>query len=134
MENSNRFESHAPECRKFAAGVGEKIMLLMIGGSIGAAIALIFAPKRGSELRADIADMTGKRYDEALAAANRLKRRTVDYYNVAKETGNEVLDVVTAGATAVKAEVSSDVEKIGAIVSDSAKRATRESNPLDLAH
>ena len=103
--------------------VGQKFMYFMIGGCIGAAIALLFAPKRGSELRDDIADMASKRYDETLATANQLKQRTAQYYKVAKETGNEVLEVVIEGASAVKEEVSKDVEKIGAIVEDRAKRA-----------
>jgi gas vesicle protein len=100
----------------------------MIGGGIGAAIALLFAPKRGSELRGDIADMAGKRYDETLAAANQLKDRTAEYSKAAKETGSEVLEVVVAGASAVKEEVSKDVEKIGAIVEVSAKRAVGSAN------
>jgi gas vesicle protein len=103
-------------------------MYFIIGGSIGAGIALLFAPKRGSELRADIADVAAKRYDETLEAARDLKRRTADYYEAAKETGNEVLDVVVEGAAMVKQEVAKDVEKIGAIVEDSAKRVVRSSS------
>lgn len=110
-------------CADSYGRIGQKFMYFMIGGGIGAAIALLFAPKRGSELRSDIADMAVKRYDETLAAANQLKQRSVDYYEAAKETGSEVLDVVVAGASAVKEEVSKDVVKIGAIVEDSAKRA-----------
>ena len=39
-----------------AASVSAKLMYLLIGGGIGAALALLFAPKSGAELRADVTD------------------------------------------------------------------------------
>ena len=119
----NNYENRAMSCTGSSRHLGQKLMYFLIGGGIGAATALLFAPKRGSELRGDIADMATKRYDETLAAANQLKQRTAEYYEAAKETGSDVLEVVVAGASAVKEEVSKDVEKIGAIVEDTAKRA-----------
>ena len=121
---TNQRESCSGSFRSFS----QNFMYFIIGGSIGAGIALLFAPKRGSELRADIADVAVRRYDETLEAARDLKRRTADYYEAAKETGNEVLDVVVEGAAMVKQEVAKDVEKIGAIVEDSAKRVVRSSS------
>jgi gas vesicle protein len=108
--------------------LGQKLLFFMIGGGIGAALALLLAPKSGTELRGDIADMAVKGYDETMAAANRLKTRSAEVYAVAKETGDEVLDVVTAGASVIKGEVTKDVEKIGAIVEDSARRAIGSAN------
>jgi gas vesicle protein len=109
---NNNCENREVECVGFSRSLGTKLLFLMIGGGIGAAIALLFAPKRGGELRGDIADMAGKRYDETVATANQLKRRTAEYYKTAKETGSEVIDVIVAGASAVKEEVGKDVEKI----------------------
>ena len=40
--------------------VSTRLTYLLIGGGIGAVIALLFAPKSGQELREDIADATGK--------------------------------------------------------------------------
>ena len=37
-----------------------KLTYLLIGGGIGALLALLFAPKSGEELRGDIADVTRK--------------------------------------------------------------------------
>ncbi len=37
-----------------------KLSYLLIGGGIGALLALLFAPKSGHELRGDIADVTRK--------------------------------------------------------------------------
>lgn len=122
MTNNNN-ENRELSCTGSSRHLGQKFTYFMIGGGIGAAIALLFAPKRGSELRGDIADMASKRYDETLATANQLKQRTAEYYKAAKETGSEVLDLVVEGASAVKEEVSKDVEKIGSIVEDTAKRA-----------
>ena len=122
-ELKNNYE-YLPEQRACShAGVGQKLMFFIIGSGIGATLALLFAPKSGSELRSDIADMAGKRYDETLAAANQLKKRTTEYYGVARETSSEVFDVVSEGISAVKEEVSTDVRNIGSIVENTAKRA-----------
>ena len=37
-----------------------KLTYLLVGGGIGAILALLFAPKSGEELRGDIADVTRK--------------------------------------------------------------------------
>jgi len=132
MTNNNAYEYRESSGAGFARNAGQKLLYFMIGGGIGAAIALMFAPKKGSELRSDIADMTAKGIDQTTAAANQLKQRTAEIYKTAKETGSEVLDVVTAGATAVKEEVTSDVEKIGAIVENSAKRAVGSTKPMNI--
>jgi gas vesicle protein len=133
MTNNNEYEYRESCCTGFAGNTGQKLLFFMIGGGIGAAIALLLAPKKGSELRRDIADMTAKGIDQTAFAANQLKQRTAEIYKTAKETGSEVLDVVAAGATAVKEEVTSDVEKIGAIVENSAKRAVGSRKPIGIA-
>lgn len=133
MTNNNAYEYSESSCTGYGRNVGQKLMYFMIGGGIGAAVALLFAPKRGSELRRDIADITAKGIDHTAAAANQLKQRSAEIYNTARETGSEVLDVVAAGASAVREEVTSDVEKIGAIVEKSAKRAVGSAKPINIA-
>lgn len=133
MTNNNAYEYRGASCTGYARKAGEKLLFFMIGGGIGAAIALLLAPKKGTELRRDIADMTAKGIDQTAAAANQLKQRTAEIYKTAKETGSEVLDVVAAGASAVREEVTSDVEKIGAIVENSAKRAVSSTKPMNIA-
>lgn len=122
-EFRNNYELSESECSASAKRFGQNLMFLLIGGGIGATLALLFAPKKGSELRSDIADMAGKRFDETLAAANEMKRRSAEYYETAKLTGSEVFDVVAEGVSAVKKEVSTDVQHIGAIVENTARRA-----------
>lgn len=48
------------EYRREDSSVSTKLTYLLIGGGIGAIIALLFAPKSGQELREDIADATRK--------------------------------------------------------------------------
>lgn len=52
------------------------LLYLLIGGCIGAAAALLFAPKAGTEVRSDISRTTKRKYNETLEAANRLKQKT----------------------------------------------------------
>lgn len=52
------------------------VLFFLAGGAIGAATALLFAPKPGVDLRHDIADAGRKGYDETLTIAKRLRNRT----------------------------------------------------------
>jgi gas vesicle protein len=132
MKGDNKYENRGTECAHLTREAGQKLMFLMIGGGIGAALALLFAPKSGRELRSDIAGMAETGYDETIAAANRLKETSFKYFEAAKETGSEVLDVVTTAASALKTEVRKDMENIGAIVEDSAKRAARTAKSMNV--
>jgi gas vesicle protein len=128
MTNDN-FEDRPSDCRVSARNIGQKLVFLMIGGGIGAAVALLFAPKRGSELREDISTLAAKSRDESIAAANRLKVRSAELCEVTKEAGSEVMDVVAAGAHAVQEEFKRDAGQIGSIVERTAKRAVGSANP-----
>ena len=86
-------------------------MFFMIGGGLGAAVALLFAPKPGRELRQDIADTVRTSYDETLDAANRVKERSLEYLSVAEEKGAEMIDALVNKATAVRDEIAEDAEK-----------------------
>lgn len=58
----------------------DKLTFLLIGAGIGATLALLFAPKKGSELRGDIADYTKRGLDVAGDSARRLGERAGEYY------------------------------------------------------
>jgi gas vesicle protein len=75
--------------REEGASVSEKLTYLLIGGGIGAVIALLFAPKSGVELREDIADATRKGLEKGREAAQVVGERAGEYYEVAKERGSE---------------------------------------------
>ena len=103
-----------------STGFASKFFFLVLGGSVGAAIALLLAPKPGYELRRDIADTANRRYEETLEAANRLKDRTDEYYKATREKGEEVLNVVVDGASVLKQDLVETAAKISGIVGKSA--------------
>ncbi|MEO8041983.1 MAG: YtxH domain-containing protein [Acidobacteriota bacterium] len=129
---NNDYNNRETECVSFSQNIGEKLMFFLIGGGIGAALALLFAPKSGRELRSDIADMAETGYEETLSAAHQLKETGAKYFYAAKETGSEVADIVAAGASALKSEFRTDAGRIGAIVEDSARRAANSAKSIDI--
>ena len=69
--------------------VSSKLTYLIIGGGIGAVIALLFAPKSGKELRDDIADASRKGLEKGKEAASQLGERAGEYYEAGREKANE---------------------------------------------
>jgi gas vesicle protein len=71
------------------ASVSSKLTYLIIGGGIGAVIALLFAPKSGKELREDIADASRKGIEKGREAASQLQDRAGEYYETGREKASE---------------------------------------------
>ena len=71
------------------ASVGTKLTYLLIGGGIGAVVALLFAPKSGTELRGDIADATRKGIEKSKETAAQIQERAGEYYEVGRERASE---------------------------------------------
>jgi gas vesicle protein len=67
-----------------------KLTYLLVGGGIGAVLALLFAPKSGQELRGDIADVTRKGIEKSKEAATHLQEKAGDYYEVSREKASEL--------------------------------------------
>ena len=131
MSDLNNIENHEYNCVK-TVSFGRKLAFLALGGGIGAAVALLFAPKPGRELRADIAEKADKAYEDTLRTANRLKEQTAEYYETARERGGEVMDVVVEGVSEVKKEIKADAAKVGDIVEGVAKRAANSKRPVSV--
>lgn len=72
------------------ASAATKLTYLLVGGGIGAVIALLFAPKSGTELRGDIADATRKGLEKGRETANQLQERAGEYYEVARDRGQDL--------------------------------------------
>ena len=68
----------------------------LLGGIVGALLALLFAPKKGEEIRADI-----------LERGTKMRSRAG---NLAARTGNQVREKVSAGAAASRERISPIVE------------------------
>ncbi len=71
------------------ANVSTKLAYLLIGGGIGAVLALLFAPKSGVELRGDIADATRKGIEKSKETVATLQEKASDYYEISREKANE---------------------------------------------
>lgn len=69
-----------------------KLTYLLVGGGIGAIIALLFAPKSGQELREDIADATRKGIEKSKETAAHLQEKAGEYYEVSREKAGELYE------------------------------------------
>jgi gas vesicle protein len=76
-----------------------KLTYLLIGGGIGAIVALLFAPKSGQELREDIADVTRKGIEKSKEAAGQLQEKAGEYYEVGREKATEFYQTAQEKAT-----------------------------------
>jgi len=96
-----------------------KLSYLLIGGGIGAVIALLFAPKSGVELRGDIADATRKGVEKGKETAAQLQERAGEYYEVGRERASELYQTAQ--------------EKAGEIGEKAKTAAARSANPFSAA-
>lgn len=81
--------------------ISTKLTYLLIGGGIGAILALLFAPKSGEELRGDIADATRKGIDRSREAAQQLGDRAGEYYEATRERASELYTQAAGKVTEV---------------------------------
>ncbi|TAE29131.1 MAG: YtxH domain-containing protein [Candidatus Kapaibacterium sp.] len=64
---------------------------MIIGGAVGAALALLLTPKTGKEMRRDIAGRGGEFYDRASEFAKEQSGRMGDYVNEGKVRADELV-------------------------------------------
>ena len=76
--------------RREDAGMGTQLTCFAIGATIGAVVALLFAPKSGRELRQDVADATRKGVDRARETGTQLSTRAGEYYETATTKAGEL--------------------------------------------
>lgn len=101
------------------SGAMTKLTYLVIGGGIGAILALLFAPKSGVELREDIADVTRKGLEKGRETAGHIGEYAGEYYEVAKDKTGELY-------TAAQ-------EKAEALAGRAKEVASRTANPFTAA-
>jgi gas vesicle protein len=97
---------------------GARIAYLAVGALLGAAAALLFAPKSGRELREDLADATRKGVDRARETGTQLSTRAGEYYESASSRAGEL-------ASGVRDAASRRGERLSAAV-EAGKQAYRE--------
>jgi gas vesicle protein len=71
---------------------GDKFVYFLIGAGMGAIAALLFAPKAGSELRAEIADVTKRTADQARDQARQVGERASEYYQASAEYATDLAE------------------------------------------
>jgi gas vesicle protein len=101
------------------ASTTTKLTYLLIGGGIGAVVALLFAPKSGIELREDIADATRKGIEKSKETAAQLQDRAGEYYEVGRERATELYQTAQ--------------ERAGEFTEKAKSAAARTANPFSAA-
>lgn len=109
----------AHEYEREESSATTKLTYLLIGGGIGAILALLFAPKSGEELRGDIADVTRKGIEKSKEAALVAKEKAGEYYEVTREKASELYQTAQ--------------EKAGEIAEKAKSAATSTANPFTAA-
>jgi gas vesicle protein len=99
--------------------ISTRLTYLLIGGGIGAILALLFAPKSGQELRGDIADATRKGIDKSRETAQELGQRAGEYYESTRDRATELY------ATAA--------EKVGEVAQNAREAAARQTGTVSAA-
>ena len=99
---------------------------LLTGGVLGAVIALLYAPKPGKELRADIKNKAGEMIDDAEEYINVAKSKAVDIINEGKKRSENLITEAKKRAESLLG----DAEKI---LSDAKGRVGAEESKLKSA-
>jgi len=99
--------------------ISTRLTYLLIGGGIGAILALLFAPKSGQELRGDIADATRKGIDRSREAAQELGQRAGEYYEATRDRAGELYNTAA--------------ERVGEVAQTAREAATRQTNTVSAA-
>lgn len=107
-----------------------KLTYLLIGGGIGAILALLFAPKSGEELRGDIADATRKGLEKSKEAAALAKERAGEYYEVTRDRAGELYSTAQERAGEIYHNAQ---EKAGELKERAKSAASSTANPFTAA-
>jgi gas vesicle protein len=91
---------------------GDKLVYFLIGAGIGAVTALLFAPKPGSELRADIADVTKRGIDQARDTSRELNERANEILQTGTERASELYQTSIERANELAARSKDSVSEL----------------------
>jgi gas vesicle protein len=115
--------------RDSGENISTRLTYLLIGGGIGAILALLFAPKSGQELRGDIADATRKGIDRSREAAQQLGDRAGEYYEATRGRASELYSQAAERVTEVAQSAREAAARQGGTLTaaiDAGKKAYQE--------
>ena len=110
--------------------ISTRLCYLLIGGGIGAVLALLFAPKSGQELRGDIAATTRKGIDKSREAAQQLGEKAGEYYESTRERAGEIYSQAATKASDIYSQAT---DKVGEVAKTAREAATRQSSTVAAA-
>lgn len=109
--------------------ISTRLTYLLIGGGIGAILALLFAPKSGHELRGDIKDATRKGIDRSREAAQQLGDRAGEYYEATRDRASELYSQAAGKVSDVASTAREAASRQGGTLTaaiDAGKKAYQE--------
>ena len=104
--------------------ISTRLTYLLIGGGIGAILALLFAPKSGQELRGDLADATRKGIDKSRETAQQIGERAGEYYEQTRGRAGELYTQAATKASDIYSQASEKVTEVAQTARDTAARQT----------
>jgi gas vesicle protein len=113
---------------------GDKLVYFLVGASIGAITALLFAPKAGSELRSEIADGTRKGLDYTRDTGHEIGQRASAYYQTGVERASDMTTRVKEAVTDLTdrgKDLINRQKAQGAADSEATKQGYREAERSD---
>jgi gas vesicle protein len=110
--------------------ISTRLTYLLIGGGIGAILALLFAPKSGEELRGDIADATRRGIDRSREAAHQLGDRASEYYQTGRERAGQYYEQTRERASELYSQAA---DKVGEVAHTAREAAARQGNTVAAA-
>ena len=117
--------------------ISTRLTYLLIGGGIGAVLALLFAPKSGQELRGDIADATRKGIDRSREAAQELSQRAGEYYEVTRDRASDLYSTaserVTEAAQKAREAAAGQIGTVSAAIEAGKKAYQDEKRKTELS-
>lgn len=110
INSKNQYENKAMD----RPGPGRSgLLYLLIGTGIGAAAALLLAPKSGSDMRGDLSDLAQRGYDQTADLARRVKEQSSGLYDTVREKAGDILDLAGSSATDARDQVDGAIDKVG---------------------
>jgi gas vesicle protein len=92
------------------------LAFFLVGGGIGVAVALLFAPKPGKELRQDVTEAAKYGMDTATNTASQIKDSANEYYQMAQGKASELyktaFKTVNDGTEAARSLANDTIDKV----------------------